>query len=144
MWDRKGLLAFVVLILESTFFVSCTAVASITSPSQPTPLSSVRAPLSIERLAVLRESSGGAAAYARLESTAFHLKDRRPALQIEDPMNLPTLLREQCLQGTGAIADESAIRVGGVLGVDSVLLYRIDGLPGDITFAPVAGRSGQP
>jgi hypothetical protein len=40
---------------------------------------------------------------------------------------LLTLITEQRLQGTGAVADDSAVRIGHLLGVDSVLLYSIDG-----------------
>ena len=41
--------------------------------------------------------------------------------------NLPSILGEQRLQMGGVVSDETAIRIGRLLGVDSVLIYRIEG-----------------
>jgi hypothetical protein len=66
-------------------------------------------------------------AYARLEGAAFQLKQQRPDLKIVDRYNLPLLLDEHRFQWTGSVSEDSAIRLGRLLGVDSVLIYRIDG-----------------
>jgi hypothetical protein len=65
-------------------------------------------------------------AYTRLEGAAFQLKVLRPSLRIIDRMDLHAVLEEQRFQVSGAVSDETAIRVGRLLGVDSVLVYRID------------------
>ena len=66
-------------------------------------------------------------AYARLEGAVFQLKEQRPFLRIVDRFDLPTLRGEQRFQLGGAVSDESAIRLGRLLGVDSVLFFRIEG-----------------
>lgn len=68
-----------------------------------------------------------AEAYNRLEGATFQLKAHRPDLKIVDRFHLPVVLEEHRFQYAGAVADDSAIRIGRVLGVDSVLIYRIDG-----------------
>jgi hypothetical protein len=40
---------------------------------------------------------------------------------------MPTVFTEQRFQAGGLVSDESAVRIGQMLGVDSVLIYRIDG-----------------
>ena len=66
-------------------------------------------------------------AYNRLEGATFQLKVHRPDLKIVDRFHLPIVLEEHRFQLAAAVADDSAIRIGRVLGVDSVLIYRIDG-----------------
>ena len=66
-------------------------------------------------------------AYARLESAAFQFKEQRPALRIVDRFHLNEILEEQRFQMSGDVSDETAIRLGRLLGVDCVLLYQIDG-----------------
>lgn len=65
--------------------------------------------------------------YDRLEGAAFQLKELRPALRIVDRSNLELLLNEHRLELSGAVSDETAARVGRLLGVDGILLYRIEG-----------------
>jgi hypothetical protein len=87
-------------------------------------------PLDVQRLAVLYPKAANgewSVAYTRLEEAAFRLKVYRPTLKIVDRSNLPTVLSEQRLQNGGSVSDESAVRIGQLLGVDSVLIYRIDG-----------------
>jgi hypothetical protein len=72
-------------------------------------------------------SSEMADAYNRLEEATFGLKAVRPTLRFVDRLYLPVVLEEHRFQLTGAVADESAIRLGRVLGVDTVLIYRING-----------------
>jgi hypothetical protein len=86
-------------------------------------------PHDVHRLAVLYPQSPTewTQAYRRLEAATFHLRNRRPALTIVDRLNLPILLAEQRFQHTGIVEDTNAIHIGRLLGVDSVLIYRIDG-----------------
>jgi len=87
-------------------------------------------PSNVQRIAVFYPRSSNPdflAAYQRLEGATFQLKGQRPALKVVDRSHLLTLITEQKLQGTGAVADDSAVRIGHLLGVDSVLLYSIDG-----------------
>jgi len=87
-------------------------------------------PGNVQRIAVFYPRSSNSdflAAYQRLEGATFRLKGQRPALKVVDRSHLLTLITEQRLQGTGAVADDSAVRIGHLLGVDSVLLYSIDG-----------------
>jgi len=87
-------------------------------------------PSDVQRLAVLYprvSNSEWSSAYSRLEGAAFQLKAYRPTLRIIDRSNMPTVFTEQRFQSGGLVSDESAVRIGQMLGVDSVLLYRIDG-----------------
>lgn len=87
-------------------------------------------PREVQRIAVLYPksvSSEMADAYNRLEEATFGLKAVRPTLRFVDRLYLPVVLEEHRFQLTGAVADESAIRLGRVLGVDTVLIYRING-----------------
>ena len=90
----------------------------------------VTIPGNVQRIAVFYPRSSNPdflAAYQRLEGATFQLKGQRPTLKVVDRFHLLTLITEQRLQVTGAVADDSAVRIGHLLGVDSVLLYSIDG-----------------
>ena len=87
-------------------------------------------PRDVQRIAVLYPKSAGsemADAYNRLEEATFGLKAVRPHLKFVDRLYLPVVLDEQRFQLTGSVADDSAVRLGRVLGVDTVLIYRISG-----------------
>lgn len=87
-------------------------------------------PSDVQRMAVLYPrgaNSEWSSAYSRLEGAAFQLKAYRPTLRIIDRSNIPTVVTEQRFQTGGLVSDESAVRIGQMLGVDSVLIYRIDG-----------------
>ena len=97
-------------------------------------------PADVRRIAVFYPRSSNPdflQAYVRLEGAAFQLKDKRSSLKIVDRFNLAPLLSEQRFQAAGAVTDDSAVRMGHMLGVDSVLLYSIEGatVP-DRFFAP--------
>jgi len=64
-------------------------------------------------------------AYSWLEGATFQLKQMRPALRIVDRLHWSFILDEQRLQMSSAVSDETAVHVGSLLGVDSILLYRI-------------------
>ena len=91
---------------------------------------SLQVPFDVERLAVLYPKTYNRElmdAYARLESAAFLLKEQRPFLRIVERFDLPAIRVEQSFQLTGAVSDETAVSVGRLLGVDSVLFYLIQG-----------------
>jgi len=64
--------------------------------------------------------------YSRLEQAAFELKKQRSWIQIVERRNIELLTDEQRLQVSGRVADDSAMRVGKLLGADSVLCFRVD------------------
>lgn len=86
-------------------------------------------PIHVERLAVLHPRSSNRLtmdAYARLSGATFRLKEQRPSLRILERVDLSAIQYEQYLQLSGAVSDQSALSVGRLMGVDSVLLYRIE------------------
>jgi hypothetical protein len=87
-------------------------------------------PADVQRMAVLYPRGGTpewSDAYGRLEGAAFQLKNVRPDLRIIDRSHIPAIVAEQRYQIGGLVSEESAVRIGRMLGVDSVLIYRIDG-----------------
>lgn len=91
---------------------------------------SIQVPITIERLAILYPKSYNRLlmdAYARLEGAAFQLKEQRPRLRIVDRFHLSTILDEQRFQLGGSVSEQTAISLGRLLGVDSVLLFSIEG-----------------
>jgi hypothetical protein len=94
------------------------------------PLAVFTIPPDVQRLAVMYPRGANpewSSAYSRLEGAAFQLKAHRPTLRIVDRSHMPTVFTEQRFQVGGLVSDESAVRIGQMLGVDSVLIYRIDG-----------------
>ena len=119
-------------------FLMAVALAGCQSASLPTvsPLSvrnsgpTVAIPDNVQRIAVFYPRSSNPEfleAYQRLEGATFQLKGQRPTLKVVDRFHLLALITEQRLQVTGVVADDSAVRIGHLLGVDSVLVYSIDG-----------------
>jgi hypothetical protein len=92
------------------------------------PVSSI--PADVQQMAVLYprgETSDWSSAYGRLEGAAFQLKTFRPNLRIIDRSHMQAIVSEQRFQAGGLVSEDSAVRIGQMLGVDSVLIYRIDG-----------------
>jgi hypothetical protein len=90
----------------------------------------LQVPHSVERLAVLYPRSYQREfmnAYAQLAGAAFQLKESRPWLQIVERFDLPIIHGEHRYQSTGAVSDATAMHLGRGLGVDSILLFSIDG-----------------
>ncbi len=86
-------------------------------------------PIHVERLTVLYPRTYNRLimdAYGRLAGATFRLKEQRPSLRILERVDLPAIQYEQYFQLSGAVSDESALSVGRLMGVDSVLLYRIE------------------
>jgi hypothetical protein len=108
----------------------CQAGLPVSPLPGPSLMSPLMIPRDVQRIAVLYPKSPSADmadAYNRLEGATFQLKMHRPDLKIVDRFHLPIVMEEHRFQLAGAVADDSAIRIGRVLGVDSVLIYRIDG-----------------
>jgi hypothetical protein len=87
-------------------------------------------PAGVQRMVVVYPRGGSpewSSAYSRLEEAAFQLKTFRPNLRIIDRSHMPAIVAEQRFQVGGLVSEESAVRIGRMLGVDSVLIYRIDG-----------------
>jgi hypothetical protein len=90
----------------------------------------IQIPFTIERLAIFYPESSDRRfvnAYLRLEGGTFQLKELRPSLKVVERFDLRRLLEEQRFQLSGAVSDETAVRIGRLLGVDSVALYRVEG-----------------
>lgn len=89
-------------------------------------------PVHVERLAILypkvsaKEILNG---YRRLEAATFQLKSQRPTLRIVDRLHREDILGEQRFQLTGGTSDDSVVRIGRMLGIDSVIIYSIE-VPG--------------
>ena len=101
--------------------------SAVSSRSEPSVLP---VPFDVQQMAVLYprgETPDWSSAYSRLEEAAFQLKTFRPNLRIIDRSHLPIIVAEQRFQVGGLVSEESAVRIGRMLGVDSVLIYRIDG-----------------
>ena len=111
---------------------SCAHAATRTTPtfglhSLPSVL---QIPADVQQLAVLYPRGGTSdwsSAYGRLEGAAFQLKTFRPNLKIIDRSHMQAIVSEQRFQIGGLVSEDSAVRIGQMLGVDSVLIYRIDG-----------------
>jgi hypothetical protein len=86
-------------------------------------------PQHVRRLAVWYPRTweqDGVYGYSRLVQAAFDLKKQRSWIQIVERRNIELLTNEQRLQLSGRVADDSAMRVGKLLGADSVLCFRVD------------------
>ena len=76
-------------------------------------------PHDVRRIAVLYPQTASAEwtqAYHRLEGAPFARKAHRPDLNIVDRLHLPVLLGEHRFQLAGAVADNSAVHIGHLLG----------------------------
>lgn len=107
---------------------SAQAPTVLSQVSQTVP-SSLRVPLTVERLAIFYPKTSSQMlvnAYARLTAATFQIKEQRPSLRVLERLDLPALYKEQRFQLSGAVSDKTALRVGRLLGVDSVLLFQIE------------------
>lgn len=92
--------------------------------------SSLFVPMTVERLAILYPRTYNRKlmdAYAQLAGATIQFKASRPWLRIVERFDLPIIHSEQRFQLSGAVSDETVLGVGRLLGVDSVLLYQIEG-----------------
>jgi hypothetical protein len=122
--------ACLILTLLSLSCQNAAPRVSVPSDIVSTVPSAVHLPLSIERVAILYPEASDRrlmSAYLRLEGGTFQLKELRPTLKLVERFDLRPLLDEQRWQLTSAVSDDTAVRVGHLLGVDSVALYRVEG-----------------
>jgi hypothetical protein len=92
--------------------------------------SALAVPEDVHRIAVFYPRSSVreyVEAYHRLEGAAFQLKASRSKLTLVDRFNLPTVTKELQFQNGGAVSEVTVTRIGHLLGVDSVLLFAIEG-----------------
>jgi hypothetical protein len=130
---RQGLTVQMVgLLTMAVLMASCSNVTTQTPPTlgfhSASPLLPI--PADVQRIVVLYPHGGTpewSSAYSRLEGAAFQFKTFRPNLRIIDRSQIPVIVAEQRFQVGGLVSEESAVRLGRMLGVDSVLIYRIDG-----------------
>lgn len=128
---RVSMVRVIGILAVTAVMAGCSQVATQPTPlgfRSPVPLLPI--PLDVQRMAILYPQGGNAewhGAYSRLESAAFQLKASRPTLRIIDRSHMSAIVTEQRLQTGGLVSDDSAVRIGHMLGVDSVLIYRIDG-----------------
>ena len=129
---RSSAIQLMKLLTMTVLVASCANAAPQTTPTfdfHSTP-PVVPIPADVRHMAVLYPRGGTperSSAYGRLEGAAFHLKTFRPNLRIIDRSHMSAIVSEQRFQVGGPVSEESAVRIGQMLGVDSVLIYLIDG-----------------
>lgn len=129
---RSSTVELMTILMMALFVASCASASTQTTPtfrfhSSPPVLP---IPADVKQMAVLYPHGGipeWSSAYGRLEGAAFQLKIFRPNLRIIDRSHMQTIVSEQRFQMGGLVSEDSAVRIGRMLGVDSVLIYRIDG-----------------
>jgi hypothetical protein len=129
---RGSAVQMVGILTMAVLMASCSNVTKQTPPTfgfrSAPPMLLI--PAGVQRMVVLYPRGGSpewSSAYSRLEGAAFQLKTFRPNLRIIDRSHMPAIVAEQRFQVGGLVSEESAVRIGRMLGVDSVLIYRIDG-----------------
>jgi len=120
------------LLMMAVLVSSCSAPSTQTTPTfgLRTLPPAATIPADVQQLVVLYPRGGTpdwSNAYGRLEGAAFQLKMVRPTLRIIDRSHMQAIVSEQRFQTGGLVSEDSAVRIGHMLGVDSVLIYRIDG-----------------
>lgn len=132
MAKRGSVVQLMTILTMAVLVANCANATNQMPPTfsfHPTPLV-LPIPADVQRVAVLypREAHPDwSNAYGRLEGAAFQLKSFRPSLKIIDRSHMPAIVLEQRLQVGGLVSEDSAVRIGQMLGVDSVLIYRIEG-----------------
>lgn len=130
---RRGVaIQLITVITVAMLMASCANAISQTEPASSSRYepSASPIPFDVQQMAVLYprgETPDWSSAYSRLEEAAFQLKTFRPTLRIIDRSHMQTIVSEQRFQIGGLVSEDSAVRIGQMLGVDSVLIYRIDG-----------------
>ncbi len=129
---RSSAIEMMAIVTAAVLVVSCANATKQTAPelwSRAEP-SLLPIPADVQQMAVLYPRGGTSewsSAYGRLEEAAFQLKTFRPNLKIIDRSHMQIIVSEQRFQVGGLVSEDSAVRIGQMLGVDSVLIYRIDG-----------------
>jgi len=128
---RQGLAVQLTTVLTmAVIMASCASATTQTTPMLRSTPPMLPIPDNVQQMAVLYprgESSDWFSAYGRLEEAAFQIKTFRPHLRIIDRSHMQAIVSEQRFQVGGLVSEDSAVRIGQILGVDSVLIYRIEG-----------------
>lgn len=115
------------------------AIAGCQSPPRPMPamvhqleaeFPIAAVPEDVRRVAVFYPRIGEhewAHAYGRLEQAVFQLKRSRPGLRVLDRREAQRLADERWLQVSGEVSDETAVRLGRLVGADSIIFFGIQG-----------------
>lgn len=88
-----------------------------------------RVPSHVTRVAVWyprtadRQSMDG---YLQLEQATFRLTQHRAGISIVDRRHLKTVMNEQRFQLSGRIGDDHVVRIGHLLGADSLVVFEIN------------------
>lgn len=115
-------------------FVGGVLVAACQSAPAPADLhmsgSLIQEPIShdVRRLAVFYPPEPEwAHAYLTLEQAVFRLKGQRPELLVVSRGDMRPLADEVFLHVSGRVSDDTAVRIGHMLGADSIVLFQIEG-----------------
>ncbi len=87
-------------------------------------------PEDVRRVAVFYPRNGQqewSYAYGKLEQAVFQLKQNRPGLRVLDRREAERLADERWLQLSGQVSDETAVRLGRLVGADSIIFFGIQG-----------------
>lgn len=130
---RKGLAFFAATVAMFSLWMltgcGTTPHVTVDQVRPDSAMSGIPVPPHVRRLAVWYPRTWEqdvAYGYSRLEQAAFELKKQRSWIKIVERRNIELLTDEQRLQVSGRVADDSAMRVGKLLGADSVLCFRVD------------------
>ncbi len=127
---RGSAVKLMTLLTMAVLMASCARATTQTTPMLRSTPPMFPIPDNVQQMAVLYprgESSDWFSAYGRLEEAAFQIKTFRPNLRIIDRSHMHAIVSEQRFQVGGLVSEDSAVRIGQILGVDSVLIYRIEG-----------------
>jgi hypothetical protein len=129
---RSSAIELMAIVTTAVLAVGCTNATNHAAPElwPRFELSVLPVPVDVQQMAVLYPRGGTSdwsSAYGRLEEGAFQLKTFRPNLRIIDRSHMQVIASEQRFHVGGLVSEDSAVRIGQMLGVDSVLIYRIDG-----------------
>ena len=127
---QRSAIKLMTVLTMAILLASCASTTTQTTPTfRSTPPASP-IPADVQQMAILYPRGGTpdwSNAYGRLEGAAFQLKTFRPHLRIIDRSHMQDIVSEQRFQVGGLVSEDSAVRIGQMLGVDSVLIYRIEG-----------------
>jgi hypothetical protein len=128
-WRHRAILLFALICVAN--MPACTLFRSSTLPQfiVEESTSPTQIPASVARLAILFPHATDPSiksTYLDLEAHSFRLKALRPELQFVDRTLLQALRQEQKFQLSGSVSDQTAIRLGQLLGADSILHYHVE------------------
>lgn len=122
-----------------TWLLALAAIAGCQSPPRSMPamehqieaeIPIAPVPEDVRRVAVFYPRNGQqewSYAYGKLEQAVFQLKQNRPGLRVLDRREAERLADERWLQLSGQVSDETAVRLGRLVGADSIIFFGIQG-----------------